>query len=47
VPSNRARDGKFRRLEVKITDDKGMKIRHKQGYYAPLAQASDKEQAKK
>lgn len=36
VSTNKARDGKFRRLDVKITDDKGMKIRYKQGYYAPV-----------
>jgi Ca-activated chloride channel family protein len=37
VPSNRAADGRFRKLEVKVTrpDLKGVKVRTRPGYYAP------------
>jgi VWFA-related protein len=35
VPSNAARDGKFRQIEVKLKDGKGLKVRARKGYYAP------------
>lgn len=35
VPINRARDGKFRKIEVRILQDKGLNIRHRKGYFAP------------
>ena len=37
-PSDRTRDGKFRRIKVKLDDDKddGLKVRARRGYYAPL-----------
>lgn len=34
ISSNKARDGQFRRLEVKIRDEK-LRVRHRKGYYAP------------
>ena len=37
VPRNRARDGKFREIEVKLLRNKGLNIRHRNGYYAPAA----------
>ena len=37
VPRNRDRDGKFREIEVKLLRDKGLNIRHRNGYYAPAA----------
>jgi VWFA-related protein len=36
APSNTARDGKFRRIEVRLTGSgKGRKVRARRGYYAP------------
>ncbi len=37
VPTNRGRDGKFREIEVKLDRNKGLKIRHRNGYYGPTA----------
>jgi len=34
-PSNASRDGKFRKIEVKIPDRSGFKARTRQGYFAP------------
>jgi len=34
TPTNRARDGKFRKVEVKLKD-KGLKVQARRGYYAP------------
>jgi VWFA-related protein len=34
-PSNSKRDGKFRKLEVKVNNRKGLQIRARKGYYAP------------
>jgi VWFA-related protein len=34
-PSNNRRDGRFRKIEVKV-DRKGVKVRARKGYYAPL-----------
>jgi len=37
IPTNLARDGGFRRIEVKLRDGKGRKVRARKGYYAPTA----------
>ncbi len=37
TPTNRAHDGSFRRIEVKLRDGKGLKVRARKGYYAPTA----------
>lgn len=34
VPEIRPADGQFRKIEVKVRDDKGLTIRHRHGYYA-------------
>lgn len=34
-PTNEATDGAFRKIEVKITARKELRIRHRRGYYAP------------
>jgi VWFA-related protein len=36
-PTNTARDGKFRKIEVELADGKGLKVRARKGYYAPTA----------
>jgi VWFA-related protein len=33
--TNRARDGAFRKIEVRLKDGRGLKIRARKGYYAP------------
>jgi VWFA-related protein len=33
--TNTARDGRFREIEVKLKDGKGLKVRARKGYYAP------------
>jgi len=35
IPSNTARDGKFRKIQVKLANSKGREIRARKGYYAP------------
>jgi VWFA-related protein len=35
-PTNTARDGRFRKIQVKIPGGKGYQIRARKGYYAPL-----------
>ena len=35
VPSNTQRDGKFREIELKLPKHKNLKIRHREGYFAP------------
>ncbi len=35
VPQNKERDGRYRRIQVKIVDSKGLKARYRDGYYAP------------
>ena len=35
VSSNARRDGKWRRIVVRVPDREGVTIRHKLGYYAP------------
>ena len=34
VPSNKDRDGSFRKIKVKVSRD-GVRLRHRQGYFAP------------
>lgn len=34
VPTNKARDGKFRKIRVKLIDQKGLTVRHREGYFA-------------
>jgi VWFA-related protein len=36
-PSNTARDGKFREIEVELAGDRDVKVRARKGYYAPTA----------
>jgi VWFA-related protein len=42
IPTNTARDGKFRKINVKI-ERKGVQVRARKGYYAPLEGAKPKE----
>jgi Ca-activated chloride channel family protein len=42
VPTNKARDGVFRKLKIEIIGKKGLKIRHKEGYYALLEEKKKK-----
>jgi len=35
VPTNTARDGEFREIEVKLTNGKGRNVRARKGYFAP------------
>ena len=35
IPSNTARDGKFRKIQVKLAGGKGLQVRARKGYYAP------------
>jgi VWFA-related protein len=37
MPTNTARDGKFREIEVKLRNGKGLTVRARKGYYAPTA----------
>jgi VWFA-related protein len=37
VPTNKAHDGKFRKIEVKLKDPRGLRVRARRGYYAPSA----------
>ena len=37
-PTNAARDGAFRKIQVKVRNGKGLQIRARKGYYAPSAQ---------
>jgi VWFA-related protein len=37
MPTNTARDGKFREIEVKLASSKGLTVRARKGYYAPTA----------
>jgi VWFA-related protein len=34
-PSNTARDGKFRKIQVKLAQGRGLEVRARKGYYAP------------
>jgi VWFA-related protein len=35
VPSNTTRDGKFRKIQVKLASGKGLQVRARKGYFAP------------
>jgi VWFA-related protein len=35
IPTNTTRDGKFRKIQVKLANSKGREIRARKGYYAP------------
>jgi VWFA-related protein len=35
IPTNTARDGKYRKIQVKLANNKGLEIRARKGYYAP------------
>lgn len=35
MPKNKSKDGKFRRIEIKISKGKGLRVRHRTGYFAP------------
>ena len=35
MSSNKSKDGKFRKIEVKISKGKGLRVRHRTGYFAP------------
>ena len=35
IPTNTARDGRFRKIQVKLANAKGLEIRARKGYYAP------------
>ena len=35
IPANTARDGRFRKIQVKLANAKGLEIRARKGYYAP------------
>jgi VWFA-related protein len=37
MPTNTARDGQFREIEVKLRNGKGLTVRARKGYYAPTA----------
>ena len=46
TPSNTSADGRFRKIEVKVAR-KGVKVRARKGYYAPLAPGTRKAEEKK
>ena len=45
-PTNIARDGKFRKLSVKVPGRKGVKVRARKGYYAPSDDENDADRRK-
>jgi VWFA-related protein len=47
VPSNTARDGKFRKIQVKLADGRGLQVRARKGYYAPNDTGKSAFEAKK
>ncbi len=47
IPSNPARDGKFRKIQVKLTQGKGLHVRARKGYYAPSDTAAPTAQQKR
>ncbi len=47
VPSNTARDGRFRKIQVKLAASKGLQVRARRGYYAPSDAAKTALQPKK
>jgi hypothetical protein len=47
VPTDTARDGTYRRIEVELKDGDGRKVRARKGYYAPSAEGAAPVQGKK
>jgi len=47
VPSNTARDGKFRKIQVKLASGKGRELRARKGYFAPSESGKSALTAKK
>lgn len=50
TPKNEKRDGRFRKIEVKLKNGRGLTVRARKGYYAPLdgeRRASDDDKKKK
>jgi VWFA-related protein len=41
IPTSTARDGRFRKIQVKVPGRKGINIRARKGYYAPLDEKVD------
>ena len=41
VPANTARDGKFRKIQVKLANGKGREVRARKGYFAPTEDRPD------
>jgi VWFA-related protein len=41
TPSNAARDGSFRRIEIKTANNKDLKVQSRNGYYAPSERSGD------
>ena len=37
TPSNSARDGSFRAIQVRVKNQKDLNVRYRRGYYAPKA----------
>lgn len=47
ISSNTARDGKFRKIQVKLAEGKGLQLRARKGYFAPSDAGRSAMQAKK
>jgi VWFA-related protein len=47
IPTNATRDGKFRKIQVKLASGKGLQVRARKGYYAPSDDAKPSPQQKK
>ncbi len=47
IPTNALRDGKFRKIQVKLTSGKGFTVSARKGYYAPSDDAKPTPQQKK
>jgi len=41
TPTNTKRDGGFRRIEIKVSTNKDLKIQSRNGYYAPKERSGD------
>jgi len=46
VPTNKKRDGVFRKIKVRIKDDKGLSLRYKKGYFPPADEAEETSESK-
>jgi VWFA-related protein len=47
ISSNTARDGKFRKIQVKLAEKRGMQVRARKGYFAPSQSGKSAFEAKK